>query len=355
MERTVIVVPYDPKWIKDFELIRAELSSALGLLALSIEHVGGTAVPGLSSEPIIDVDVVIDEDPDLQTVIYALKRLGYRHDGNDGVLGREIFTYVGIMELPEHHLFVCDKDSDELQRHLALRDYLRSHPEKVREFSNIKEEGALRFPNDKESYAEYKIEFMARAYESIAEQRIPDKNEYYRVDFSGEEFIKQNRSLLVRKTCGAIASVFGVIVFFYMIAPEYMDRFIVTLLLVTCSVISVLLILWSIVIRKMIDHFAEIIPRSIILAPGFITVGTNTFPASDIDFITASSPQTRMFDKSYKVYLLITDRKGNKFEFCYGTKIGSTITSVYNEYSDIFFKLRDWCMHTNVKFSVEGT
>ena len=350
MERTVIVEPYDPRWIKDFEVIRAEIAPALGTLATSIEHVGGTSVPGLSSEPIIDIDVVVKDESDLQTAIYVLKELGYRHLGNDEVLGRDVFAYEGIMDLPEHHLFVCDSDSDELKRHLALRDYLRSHPEEVREFCRIKEEGALRYPNDKVSYAEAKIEFMLRAYESIAGQNTPDKNPYDRVDFSPEDFIRYNRSLLVRLTAGIITSTFCAILFIFILAPDLMDRPTVTLLSGIGAAISVICILSSMVIRKRIDHYADIIPRSIIFAPGVITVGTSTFPASDIDFITATYPYQRMLDQRDKVYVRIYDRKGNKFEACYGTKIRGGATYVYRDYPKIYHWLRDWCMHNRVKF-----
>ena len=57
----VIVLPYNPEWQTDFEKIKAELSDALGQLALSIEHVGSTSVPGMSAKPCIDIDVVIKD------------------------------------------------------------------------------------------------------------------------------------------------------------------------------------------------------------------------------------------------------------------------------------------------------
>lgn len=48
---------------------------------------------GLSAKPIIDIDVVIEDYDKLDAVIDALGKIGYRHEGDLGILGREAFTY----------------------------------------------------------------------------------------------------------------------------------------------------------------------------------------------------------------------------------------------------------------------
>ena len=52
---SIVVADYDPNWPALFEQERASIESALGSLALVIEHIGSTAVPGLPSKPIIDL------------------------------------------------------------------------------------------------------------------------------------------------------------------------------------------------------------------------------------------------------------------------------------------------------------
>ena len=75
--RNIVVLPYDKKWQQDFWDIKKELVAALGMtpeqrsLALAIEHVGSTSVPGLSAKPIIDIDVVV-RGGDVQAAIQAL-------------------------------------------------------------------------------------------------------------------------------------------------------------------------------------------------------------------------------------------------------------------------------------------
>lgn len=57
---SVEVVPYSDAWPGQFEQERLALEEALGEVASSVEHIGSTAVPGLSSKPTIDLLVVVD-------------------------------------------------------------------------------------------------------------------------------------------------------------------------------------------------------------------------------------------------------------------------------------------------------
>ena len=165
--RHVVVLPYDAGWERDFSEIRIELQAALGELALAIEHVGSTAVPGLSAKPNIDIDVVIRDYASFDAVVSALTAIGYHHEGDLGIAGREAFGYEGKDHLRKHHLYVCPQDSLELKRHIAFRDYLRDHPDAAREYSRIKEEGAALHPHDIDGYIEHKSAFIARIYREM--------------------------------------------------------------------------------------------------------------------------------------------------------------------------------------------
>ena len=163
----VLVLPYDEAWEKAFTEIEAELRDALGGLALRIEHVGSTSVRGLAAKPIIDIDVVIEGDSAFEAVVAALGKIGYTHEGDLGIPGREAFKYDGKEHLQKHHLYVCAQDSAELKRHIAFRDYLRTHPEAVREYSRVKEEGAALYPYDIDAYIAHKSPFIERIYAEI--------------------------------------------------------------------------------------------------------------------------------------------------------------------------------------------
>ena len=164
----VIVVPYDAAWKTEFEKIKKEIENALGDLAIGIEHVGSTAVEGLSAKPCIDIDVVIRDVSDLDATVAALARIGYVHEGDLGIKGREAFDYADKLHLMKHHLYVCAQGSAELLRHIAFRDFLRENPEAAEEYGRIKREAASLFPDDIERYIAYKSPCIERIYKTCA-------------------------------------------------------------------------------------------------------------------------------------------------------------------------------------------
>ena len=162
--RRVTVAPYDPQWPQEFEAIRMELEAVLGTLALRIEHIGSTSVPGLSAKPIIDIDVVIRDYDSFPEVVKKLALAGYEHEGDLGIPEREAFCYEGKDHLQRHHLYVCPEHSRELSRHIAFRDFLRSDPEAVKKYSTVKETAARLFPDDIDKYIEYKSPCIKELY-----------------------------------------------------------------------------------------------------------------------------------------------------------------------------------------------
>lgn len=150
----VIVEDYNPKWKDEFERIKDELNTVLSNKVISIEHVGSTSVKGLAAKPIIDIDIIISNN--FKEVKSLLESIGYIHEGNLGISGREAFAYKNKDHLMMHHLYVCNEDSQELHNHLTFRDYLRTHLEDKNRYSLIKKEMALKYPEDIDSYIEGK-------------------------------------------------------------------------------------------------------------------------------------------------------------------------------------------------------
>lgn len=165
--KKVTVVPYDPSWPGEFEKIRREVEEALGSLVLSVEHVGSTSVPGLAAKPIIDLDVVIGNETALEDVILVMACLGYAHEGDLGIPGREAFCYEGKEHLMKHHLYVCRESSSELKRHMAFRDHLRKHQEAMQEYGRIKLEAAALYPDSIDAYMAHKNDCIQNLYQII--------------------------------------------------------------------------------------------------------------------------------------------------------------------------------------------
>ena len=162
--KKVIVTPYRETWPRDFEAIRAEIAAILKELALSIEHVGSTSVPGLSAKPIIDLDVVIRDYSVFPDICRKLESIGYFHEGNLGIPEREAFRYDGKPHLQKHHLYVCPRDSRELHRHMVFRDFLRSHPDAAKQYGAVKEAAAQLYPEDINGYMACKSACIEELY-----------------------------------------------------------------------------------------------------------------------------------------------------------------------------------------------
>ena len=160
----VTVLPYDKAWKPAFEAIKAEVEAALGELAVAVEHVGSTSVEGMSAKPCIDLDVVIADYGALPEAVARLAAIGYVHEGNLGIEGREAFDYTDKPHLCKHHLYVCPRDSRELRRHVVFRDYLRAHPEAAAKYSAVKEEAARLYPDDIDGYMNHKAGVIAELY-----------------------------------------------------------------------------------------------------------------------------------------------------------------------------------------------
>jgi GrpB-like predicted nucleotidyltransferase (UPF0157 family) len=156
--RRVLVVDYDPSWPDMFEVLRRPVWAAVRDVAVSVEHVGSTAVPGLAAKPIIDMDVIVASSDSLPEAIGRLATLGYIYRGNLGIDDREAFD--SPQGLPAHHLYVCPEESVALANHLALRDFLRRDAVAVAEYSRIKRQLAARFPDDIDSYITGKTDFI---------------------------------------------------------------------------------------------------------------------------------------------------------------------------------------------------
>lgn len=142
-----------------FQQLRHRIWPAVAGVALSVEHVGSTSVPGLAAKPVIDIDIVLQTPNDVPAVVERLAPLGYRHRGDLGIEGREAFRSPEGTSIP-HHLYACAVDSLPLRNHLALREHLRAHPADAAAYAALKRELADRYPCDMDRYIDGKTAFI---------------------------------------------------------------------------------------------------------------------------------------------------------------------------------------------------
>jgi GrpB-like predicted nucleotidyltransferase (UPF0157 family) len=159
------VVPYDPGWPAAFEQEALRLRTALGTLALRVDHNGSTSIPGLAAKPVIDIQVSVAALQPLAEYGERLESIGYVH------VPHEDDSFCPFFHRPRrwphsHHVHVVESDGLEERRTLAFRDYLRDHVEAAREYERLKlsltEELGTNSPESREAYARSKTTFIEK-------------------------------------------------------------------------------------------------------------------------------------------------------------------------------------------------
>ena len=157
----IVVNDYDEQWPSWFEQIRAAVWPAIADLALRIDHVGSTAVPGLAAKPIIDMDIVVASPGQVRPVIERLATIGYRWRGDLGVTGREAFSPDRSADLPAHHLYLVVDNNRAHLDHWLLRDLLRSDPDARARYAALKRANADMAGDDMDVYVAAKAALVA--------------------------------------------------------------------------------------------------------------------------------------------------------------------------------------------------
>lgn len=163
----MLIQKHNTNWKTNFESIKEVLMEANQNVVIKVEHIGSTAVSGLSAKPIIDIDLIYASEDDFFEIKQNLESLGYYHNGNQGIEGREVFKRFReghfTLDSINHHLYVCHESSMELKRHLLFRDKLREDKKLAKEYEELKMTLALEANQDRKRYAELK-EAEAKAF-----------------------------------------------------------------------------------------------------------------------------------------------------------------------------------------------
>jgi GrpB-like predicted nucleotidyltransferase (UPF0157 family) len=160
MKGIMRVEPYNPEWKNEFQKIKEMITSCIGDLVICVEHIGSTAIEGLPSKPIIDIDVVMDSYEVFPSVKDRLSKIGFEHEGNLGVEGREAFRRTFIDDFMAYHMYVCPRNGKGHIEHMIFRDYLRNHKEEMQAYGQLKMKLAEQYRTDINSYANGKCDFV---------------------------------------------------------------------------------------------------------------------------------------------------------------------------------------------------
>jgi putative glutamine amidotransferase len=152
---------YDPEWPVRFDEEATVLLEALGDLAVRIEHVGSTSVPGLAAKPVIDIQMSVASLIPRSPIVGSLNALGYEHSIDPIEPQHEFFSKGYDGAGPQKvNLHVCEVGSTWERRHLAFRDELRRDPDAAAEYAALKRRLANEHPRDIFSYVDGKTAFI---------------------------------------------------------------------------------------------------------------------------------------------------------------------------------------------------
>ena len=156
-KRPIEIVAYDPRWPGIFHAHAQKIRQALGSIALAIEHIGSTSVPGLGAKAVVDILLVVRDSADEAAYLPALEAAGY-------------VLRVREPEFEEHRMFrtpqrdvhvhVFSAGSKEIARYLDFREQLRRSEADRNRYEALKRELATRDWENMDAYAAAKGELI---------------------------------------------------------------------------------------------------------------------------------------------------------------------------------------------------
>lgn len=160
-QRAIVIAEYDEAWPIRAADLAERVRSALGGTALTVEHIGSTAVPGLAAKPILDLLLVVHDVADEGAYVAQLEAAG--------LVLRVREPRHRMFRTPEKdvHLHVYAEGSPEIDAYLDLRDWLRIDRDDRNFYEATKHELAQRQWSDMNYYADAKspviTEILGRA------------------------------------------------------------------------------------------------------------------------------------------------------------------------------------------------
>jgi GrpB-like predicted nucleotidyltransferase (UPF0157 family) len=153
LQGRIELVAYDAEWPRLFEGEASRLRELLGGEVVRLEHTGSTSVPGLAAKPIIDMLLVVPDSSNEPAYVRALEAAGYRL-----VIREPDWHEHRVLKGPvaNINLHVFSAGSEEIDRILVFRDWLRSNAEDRALYERTKRELAAREWEYVQNYADAK-------------------------------------------------------------------------------------------------------------------------------------------------------------------------------------------------------
>ncbi len=156
--------------------------------ALTVEHIGSTAVPDLGGKGIIDIVIAVNK-ANMDSISKQLQDLGYEYRPTFSTPDRFYF----VIYLPDseeenrrYHIHLTYPENNEWKELIGFRDYLRLHPAELQEYAELKKQAAFEANQEGDRYRKIK--------EPMFEKIRPLTN-----NFNCEEIFRQKMKITLSK------------------------------------------------------------------------------------------------------------------------------------------------------------
>lgn len=178
----IVIEPYTGAWTERFRQEETRITAALAALGPAVEHIGSTSVPGLGAKPIVDILVGVQNEQQLDETIAPMLAAGYTYfkKYEPAMPYRRFYVHLqaqpgkqlpAVVDIPDSspvgngcialtHIHTVVKDTYHWQRHIAFRDYLRTHAAAREAYYRLKQELSLREFSDALAYNDAKNAFV---------------------------------------------------------------------------------------------------------------------------------------------------------------------------------------------------
>ena len=153
---------YHPGWKKAFEETKKAIQKELGNKVLGVEHIGSTAIPGMSAKPILDLMVAVNSIDNYEEYVTPLNKLGYEFRRDNRIRQDHILFSKGPANFRTQYLKLTQKSSQFWKESILFRDYTINHPDIAKEYQELKEKLQASHSSNREAYTEAKAGFIQR-------------------------------------------------------------------------------------------------------------------------------------------------------------------------------------------------
>lgn len=170
----VMIVPYREEWVHRFQAMKERIIEILlkANIVCDVRHVGGTAVPGMCSKPIVDMLVTVDRE-DLEKAALALAE-EIRCLGECGRPGRYFFSE-GDTEHDAVYIHLTTSGNQVTIDQLGFLDMLRACPDVRKQYAELKMQLAAQYPHSRTMYRLKKGMFIEKWLEEGYEVQGDDE------------------------------------------------------------------------------------------------------------------------------------------------------------------------------------